>query len=338
MGFSDRTVLVVGGAGYVGSVLVTELLQAGAEVRVLDQLVYGNGFALAHVLDHPRVRFQRGDLRNRDDVTRAAQGATDIVLLASLVGDPICKTYPELACEINEVGAKRLIDRLGEFGIGRFVFTSTCSNYGIHETSCLATEDSELNPQSLYARTKIAVEEHLLGRASELDSVVTVLRVATAYGLSPRMRFDLTVSHFAWELATGRSLFVYDADTWRPYCHVRDICAAILRVLTAAERDVRGEVFNVGDTAQQFTKRMIIDEVRKNLADASVCYCEAGSDPRSYRVSFEKIAERLGFHCDHTVQDYLTRLTRAVQAGLFPDVSGNPRFGNYEVTDVEPAR
>jgi nucleoside-diphosphate-sugar epimerase len=339
--FSDRTVLVVGGAGYVGSVLVTELLHAGAEVRVLDQLVYDNGLALAHLLDHPRLRFQRGDLRNRDDLAQAAQGATDLVLLASLVGDPICKAYPQLAREINECGATGIIERLDDMGIGRFVFTSTCSNYGIHDTSRLATESSELNPQSLYAQTKIAVEGYLLARASELRSIATVLRIATAYGLSPRMRFDLTVSHFAWELATGRHLQVYDADSWRPYCHVRDISTAIMMVLAAAEQDVRGEIFNVGDTTQQFTKRMIVDEVRKHLAEVSVSYSEGSyndrrADPRSYRVSFEKIASRLGFRCSHTVQDYLTRLTPAVQAGIFAEVSGNPRFGNYAVQNLTP--
>jgi nucleoside-diphosphate-sugar epimerase len=336
--FSDRTVLVVGGAGYVGSVLVSELLNADAQVRVLDQLIYDNGFALAPLLDHPRLRFQRGDLRNPDDLAQAAQGVTDVVLLASLVGDPICKTYPELARAVNEDGAKAVIDQLDTFGVSRFVFTSTCSNYGIHESSTLASEDSELNPQSLYARTKIAVEEYVLGRAGELASTATVLRIATAYGLSPRMRFDLTVSQFAWELAAGRPLEVYDAETWRPYCHVRDISKAIMTVLSARDSDVRGEVFNVGDTSQQFTKRMIVDEVRKHLGEASVSYQQGDSDPRNYRVSFDKIADRLGFRCDHTVQDYLTRLTAAVQAGVFPDVSRNPQFGNYEVRNIEPAR
>jgi nucleoside-diphosphate-sugar epimerase len=335
--FSDRTVLVVGGAGYVGSVLVAELLRAGARVHVLDQLIYDNGFALAHLLDEPRLRFHRGDLRNRDDLAQAAQGATDVVLLASLVGDPICKTYPDLARAVNEAGAKSVVDELDCLGIERFVFTSTCSNYGIHESSSLATEESGLNPQSLYARTKIAVEEYLLERSADLKCAATVLRIATAYGLSPRMRFDLTVSQFAWELATGRPLQVYDADTWRPYCHVRDISKAVMTVLDAPEHDVRGEVYNVGDTSQQFTKRMIVDETRKHLEDVSVAFGEGDTDPRNYRVSFDKIGLRLGFRCDHTVQDYLNRLTSAVQAGVFPDVSGNPAFGNYTVKNIEPA-
>ena len=264
--FSGRTVLVVGGAGYVGSVLVTELLRAGAEVRVLDQLIYDNGFALAHLLDDPHLQFRRGDLRSRHDLAEAAAGATDLVLLASLVGDPICKAYPELAREINEDGAKRVVDHLDDMGIRRFVFTSTCSNYGIHESSRLATEESELNPQSLYAHTKIEVEKHVLDRAGELACADHRAADRHRVRALPRMRFDLTVSQFAWELATGRPLQVYDADTWRPYCHVRDICKAIMTMLTSEESVIRGEVFNVGDTSQQFTKRMVVDEIRRHVA------------------------------------------------------------------------
>ena len=166
---------------------------------------------------------------------QAAQGATDVVLLASLVGDPICKKYPELAREVNEDGANAA-SSIGStsWACTRFVFTSTCSNYGIHDSARLATENSELNPQSLYARDEDRRRGVPARRRARRGRRRTVLRIATAYGLSPRMRFDLTVSQFAWELATGRTLQVYDADTWRPYCHVRDIAQAIMTVLSAA--------------------------------------------------------------------------------------------------------
>ena len=334
MDFKDRTVLIVGGAGYVGSVLASVLLEAGAKVTLLDQLLYDNGFAVQHLLDSDRVRFVRGDLRDEATVAHAAKGATDVVLLASLVGDPICKKYPELAVSVNERGAVHLIDSLDKLGVKRFVFTSTCSNYGIHDPATLADEQSELNPQSLYARNKIEVEKHLLGRAKQLACCSTVLRIATAYGLSPRMRFDLTVSQFAWELASGAPLLVYDADTWRPYCHIRDISKAIMTVLTQPEQRVRGEVFNVGDTSQQFTKRMIVEEIQKHLPDTQVEYRAGDTDPRNYRVSFEKIARQLGFSCDFAVQTYLPRVVDAVKAGVFPNVRSNSRFGNYQITGL----
>jgi nucleoside-diphosphate-sugar epimerase len=334
MNFNDRSVLVVGGAGYVGSVLTSRLLDAGARVRVLDHLIYDNGFALQHLLDHGRLSFIRGDLRDEAVFRVAADGVTDIVLLASLVGDPICKKYPQLALQVNQEGAKRIIDLLDTVGAERFVFTSTCSNYGIHDPSVLASETSELNPQSLYAKTKIEVENHLLEAARTSKASGTVLRISTAYGLSPRMRFDLTVSQFAWELGSGAPLLVYDADTWRPYCHVRDISKAIIGVLGAPADLVRGEVFNVGNTEQQFTKRMIVEEIQKHLPGTQVEYRTGDTDPRNYRVSFEKITSRLGFSCDFTVQRYLPNVVDAVKAGVFPDVRSNNRFGNYLIREA----
>ena len=334
MDFDGRSVLVVGGAGYVGSVLTTLLLDAGAKVRVLDQLIYDNGFSLQHLLDREHMSFMRGDLRDRDVFMRAADGVSDVVLLASLVGDPICKKYPELAVRVNEDGARQIIDALDDIGVKRFVFASTCSNYGIHDSSTFASEDSELNPQSLYARTKIEVEKYLLKKAHSDSFSGTVLRVATAYGLSPRMRFDLTVSQFAWELASGAHLLVYDADTWRPYCHVRDISKAIMTVLTQPEERVRGQVFNVGDDTQQFTKRMIVEEVQKHLQGLEVEYRSGDTDPRNYRVSFRKISEQLGFKCDFSVQRYIPVVTEAVRNGIFPDVRGNVRFGNHQVLNL----
>lgn len=332
---SERTVLVVGGAGYVGSVLSARLLDAGARVRVLDQLIYDNGFALHHLLDHPRFGFSRGDLRNRASVTAAATGTTDVVLLAALVGDPVCRRYPELAEQVNHEAAVQLHDMLAGLGVRRFVFTSTCSNYGIHDPSSFADETSELNPQSLYAETKIAVEEHVLAGASRTTTVGTVLRVATAYGLSPRARFDLTVSQFTRDLAAGEELVVYDADTWRPYCHVQDLSSAVLTVLDAPPELVRGEVFNVGDADQQFTKRMLVDEALKHVDGARVVYRGGDTDPRNYRVAFDKIATVLGYRSRHCVQDYVGDLVSAVRAGIFTDVRpGDPRYGNHVVAHL----
>jgi nucleoside-diphosphate-sugar epimerase len=331
MNYQDRTVLVVGGAGYVGSVLSQMLLDAGARVRILDNLLYDNGFAIQHLLDDDRLTFIKGDLTDAATFRAAATGVTDVALLASLVGDPICKKYPELAVRVNQDGARSIIDSLDELGVQRFVFTSTCSNYGIHDPSTLATETSDLNPQSLYAKTKINVENHLLATSKGSKFTGTVLRIATAYGLSPRMRFDLTVSQFAYELGSGASLLVYDADTWRPYCHIRDLSKAVMMVLQAPASKVDAEVFNVGDTGQSFTKRMLVEEIQKHLPDTDVVYRSGDTDPRNYRVSFDKIAKVLDFTCDNTVQAYLPKVVAAVRAGVFPDVHADNRFGNYTI-------
>jgi nucleoside-diphosphate-sugar epimerase len=145
------------------------------------------------------------------------------------------------------------------------------------------------------------------------------------------MRFDLTVSQFTWELASGATLDVYDPDTWRPYCHIRDISKAIMTVLVSPPDKVAGEIFNVGDTAQQFTKRMIVEEAAKALGDISVSYREGDTDPRNYRVSFEKIAHKLAFSCDFSVEAYVTALVDAFKAGVFVDVRDNFKYGNYSI-------
>jgi nucleoside-diphosphate-sugar epimerase len=218
-----RVTLVVGGAGYVGSVLTRALLASGQRVRVLDSLLYGNGASLAAVAEQERFEFMHGDVRSSDDLGEALRDVTDVVHLAALVGDPVCKRHPELARTTNLDGTRALLAACGAAGVERFVFASTCSNYGLRADDTPASEDDELQPLSLYAETKVEMEREILGRVDELGFSPTLLRVSTAYGISPRMRFDLTVSEFTRELALGHRLEVYDAETWRPYAHVEDI-------------------------------------------------------------------------------------------------------------------
>ena len=319
----DRHVLVIGGAGYIGSVLAGRLLDLGYRVRVLDALLYNNAGAVSHLLARPGFSFVHGDLCREPDLRSAMEGVTDVVLLAALVGDPVCRKYPDLARQINEIGTLDLVDRLDQFGIRRFIFMSTCSNYGLQRSDILATEESELNPQSLYAETKVRVEKRLLQSPTDFGFCVTVLRAATAYGFSPRMRFDLTVNEFARELALGRGLLVYDADTWRPYCHVEDICTAITLVLGANVAVVQGDVFNVGSSRENYTKRMIVDLFCAMLPGAKIRYQSGSVDPRDYRVGFEKIATKLGFQIGHTVAQFAGELVAAVHSGRFSDIEGN---------------
>ncbi|MCX6835106.1 MAG: SDR family oxidoreductase, partial [candidate division Zixibacteria bacterium] len=189
-----------------------------------------------------------------------------------------------------------------------------------------ATEESELNPQSLYPETKVRVERRLLQSPEDFSFSVTVLRAATAYGFSPRMRFDLTINEFTRELALGHELLVYDADTWRPYCHVEDICAAIRLVLEAESAQVDGQVFNVGVDAENHTKRMIADLLCAMLPGARVEFQTGSVDPRNYRVTFGKIATQLGFLAGHTVTRFAPELIAAVHAGQFSDVEANLNF------------
>ncbi len=330
---ADRTVLVVGGAGYVGNVLVRRLLGLGYRVRVLDALLFGHGSALASAFDDPGFEFIHGDLRDAAATESALEGASDVVLLAAMVGDPISRKYPGLTRAVN-AGCVSLFDGLAGRGIDRFVFTSTCSNYGLRKSDEPATEESDLAPLSLYAEMKVDFERHVLARGPDWGLSPTILRIATAYGLSPRMRFDLTIAEFARTLAAGSELTVYDADTWRPYCHVADIADAIATVLDAPEENVRGEVFNVGHSEENYTKRMVVDAVQEHLGGAGrVTFTEGGQDPRNYRVAFEKIRSRLAFEPRHRVPESAGRLIQAVRAGAFDDFEARRSFyTNHEVT------
>jgi nucleoside-diphosphate-sugar epimerase len=331
--YEGRRVLIVGGAGYIGSMLTRRLLSDGFRVRVLDNLMYRHVSSLSGVADSPKFEFLRGDLCDRPRLTESMKGVTDVVLLAALVGDPICKKYPDMARQVNEKGAISVAEEAERSGAERLVFTSTCSNYGILPTDEEATESAPLNPQSLYAETKIAVEKYLLNQ-TQSSCAATVLRVATAFGTSERMRFDLTVSEFARELSLGRSLLVYDEATWRPYCHVQDICTAIITVLNAPRDKVEREVFNVGSSRNNFTKQMIVDIIvsRLDSPPALVTYKKGGHDPRNYKVAFDKIQQTLGFHAERSVEDGVAQLARGLREGLFSDADDRRTFyGNYEI-------
>jgi nucleoside-diphosphate-sugar epimerase len=337
--FNDsRRVLVVGGGGYVGNAVVRRLLRRGHRVRILDSFIFNHASAIADLIEAPGFSYLRGDLRDRGALEQALDGVTDVVLLAAIVGDPACKRYPGLAEEVNGAGSRLLYEVLESRPVERFVFTSTCSNYGLRETNEAATEESELAPVSLYAETKVAFENHVLERVSGSPFSSTLLRIATAYGMSARMRFDLTVSEFTRTMALGEELLVYDADTWRPYCHVNDIALAIETVLTSPTDLVAGEIFNVGHDDGNYTKRMLVEAVQEHLEGRGrVRFREGGVDPRNYRVSFAKIADRLGFHPQHTIPGAAGALVAATQDGVFDDARVRPDF--YQNTTIpDPIR
>lgn len=331
---AQRHVLVIGGAGYVGSVLVRTLLRRGYRTRVLDRFLYRNSLSLEGLYDEDGFSLRHGDLGSDQVVGPALEGITDVVLLASLVGDPISKKYPELTRRVNLDASQRLFEQLARRDIDRFVFTSTCSNYGLLSSDAAATEETELNPLSIYASTKVAMEQFILSRLGDVAFASTILRIATAYGLSPRMRFDLTVNEFVYVLASGQPLQVYDKDTWRPYCHVRDITEAIIRVIEADRELVSGQVFNVGNDENNYTKAMLVEEILKHV-NGEVSFVEGSTDPRNYRVSFKKIRRTLDFQPSHSVRSYIPELIGAVRSGLFlrePEI--RDYYGNYKIDGV----
>ena len=314
----DELVVVTGGAGYMGSHLVRELLAAGARVRVVDSLAVGNGSALTSHWGDPRFEFERGDVRDPTVRASALLGASSVVHLAAVVGDPACARDQGLALAVNLHATHAWIDDAKSAGCSRFVFASTCSNYGRLDGDGFATEEWELRPVSLYAETKVAAEGDVLG-ATEPGFSTTCLRFATIYGASPRMRFDLTVNEFTRDAVVTGSLVVYGEQFWRPYVHVRDAARAIPVVLAAPDDVVAGEVFNVGDTGQQFRKQDLVELLVSRLPETTVERVERTEDPRDYRVSFEKIEAALGFETTRTVPDGIDELMDLLRSGAIVD-------------------
>jgi nucleoside-diphosphate-sugar epimerase len=320
-------ILITGGAGYLGSTLAPLLLAAGHQVRVLDHLAHG-GESLLGVWWHPGFEFIHGDIRDRTTVRTALLGREAVVHLAAVVGDPACSRQPDLARATNLDASLALIEESQNAGVGRFIFASTCSNYGkMKDPSQYVDEGSELSPVSLYAETKVAVEKALLRNGAATGWCPTPLRFATVYGVSPRMRFDLTVNEFTMEMITKKHLKVFGEQFWRPYIHVRDAARAILAVLETPTAKVAHRVFNVGDTAQNFQKQQLVELIRKHVPDAVVEYVRKQEDPRDYRVSFARIQEELGFRISLTVPDGIAEVVRLVQSHILTDFD-NPAFRN----------
>ena len=332
--FKGRHVLIIGGAGYIGSVLTRKLLSKGCKVRVLDKLLYDNGIAISDLMEEESFSFVHGDFGDERTLDQVLANITDVVLLAALVGDPICKKYPELARKTNLEYPKQLVQKLKGKNINRFVFTSTCSNYGVMADDTLANENSPLNPQSLYAETKVEFEKYILDNLTQLDYSPTILRLSTAFGMSNRMRFDLTISEFTRDLAIGKELLVYDENTWRPYCHVSDISNAIIKVLETTKERVFGQVFNIGSDDNNYTKMMILELVKKHLDNTKIEYKKGGFDLRNYRVSFDKAKKTLDFNTEFSAEDSIKQIINAVENNLFTNIESRKNFhGNYEINN-----
>ena len=305
-------VIITGGAGYLGSILTALLLAEGHQVRVLDSLAHG-GESLLGAWCHPGFEFVRGDIRDRATVKAAVSGRDAVVHLAAIVGDPACARNPDLAREVNLDASLQLIEESKRAGVARFVFASTCSNYGrMKDADRYVDEESELSPVSLYAETKVAVEMALLKSHDNNGWSPTPLRFATIYGVSPRMRFDLTVNEFTLEMLTRKHLKVFGEQFWRPYVHVRDAARGIAMVLQAPTVKVAGRVFNVGATDQNFQKQQLVELIQPYAPDAVVEFVPKAEDPRDYRVSFSRIAGELGFETSRSVPQGIAEIARLV--------------------------
>jgi nucleoside-diphosphate-sugar epimerase len=312
-------VLITGGAGYIGSVLVRQLLSKNYKVRVYDSLKFG-GEALYDVMMHPDFEFIHGDIRDDAQVKEALNGVDAVVHLAAIVGDPACKMYSEEAMQTNWTASVALFEASEKAGLKRFVFASTCSNYGkMPDPNSFVSETSELRPVSLYAELKVKFEKYLLEERKDAKICSTALRFSTVYGFSPRIRFDLTVNEFTRNATIHGEQEIWGAQFWRPYCHVEDLARSVVLVLESPEDKVRANVYNVGTTEENYNKGMIINEVCKVVPNVKVNYIEMNEDPRDYRVNFDKIKNELGYTITKTVPDGVKEIYTLLKTGIVTD-------------------
>ncbi len=321
-GEANRRVLVLGGAGYLGSVLVWQLLEMGRLVRVLDSFMFGEK-ALDGVRSHPNLEVVRGDVRDVGVVVRCMRGCEAVIHLAGIVGDPACDENKELAVEVNRAATRMLANVARECGVRRFIFASSCSVYGASDL--FVNEESAVNPLSVYSETKIDSEGILLG-AKTATFAPTILRFSTLFGLSPRMRFDLVANLFVARAVFMGSVMVINGDQWRPLLHVQDAARACVASLEAAAKSVSGEVFNVGAADLNLQIGELGRVVAQVIPQVKIETVQT-EDPRNYRVTFDKIRERLDFVCWKTMESGIREIYGSIRAGLITDFT-TAQFNN----------
>ncbi|WP_276255732.1 NAD-dependent epimerase/dehydratase family protein [Halomontanus rarus] len=325
-----QTVLVIGGAGYIGSVLSRQLLEAGYDVRVLDALLYGR-HGVETLLDDDRFTLIEGDMCRIDDVVDAIQDVDAVIHLGALVGDPASSINSQKTLEMNLHAVKLAASICKYHQVNRFLFASTCSVYGRDENDGLLTETSVLNPVSLYAQTKIESERALLEMA-DANFSPTILRMATIYGLSPRMRFDLVVNILTAKAYETNEIPIFGGDQYRPNVHVADAAQAYIDCLEAPIDDVSNEIFNVGSNEQNYRVAEIGEMISEQFQDATIDRQPENEDERSYRVDFSKIEARLGYSVDRTITDGCLEIKQAMEHGRFSDYTGS-QYSNYKTLE-----
>ena len=318
---SDRHVVITGGAGYIGSLLTSELLRANTRVTVLDSLLFG-GESLVPFLHHPNFHFVKADVTEaravKDSLKDSWQKPDAIVHLAAIVGFPACQAVGrQVAWRYNVEATKTVFGQAVDLGVERFVFSSTYSNYGLSPDGKPVTENSSLHPQSLYAETKIASEEFLLTQKDDFCAPL-IFRFATLYGISPRTRFDLIVNQFVLEAFTKRQLVIYQRGYSRSFVHIQDVVRGVMMGLEAEREKICGEVFNLGTDNGNYSKDDIVRLVLKRMPETVVEYKDLtfGGDMRDITVSFAKIKNVLGFDTTLDVDDGIRELLSALKMGI----------------------
>lgn len=306
-------ILITGGAGYIGSMITNVALQHNIQVKVIDCLWFNRAIPLIHY-SNPNYEFVHGDICDTTLHESLLQDVDFVIHCAAVVGDPASKLFPELTQKINYDASIALFNRAVAMHKKGFIFFSTCSNYGAVEG--IATEASELKPLSLYAETKVHTEQYILENHKDLDYIIC--RLSTVYGVSPRMRFDLTVNDFTLNAFRKKYLDIFLPESYRPYIHVFDLAHIILNLLQQFDK-VKNNVFNLGFKGENYMKIEIADAVQKHIAGVKIDILKEGGDLRDYKVDFSKLYSYLGLNNRFNVEASVKEIVEILQAKIITE-------------------
>ena len=306
-----KSILVTGGAGYIGSVLTHKLVELGYNVRIIDSLIYGKD-GISDLIAKNSVELIDKDIRDKKILNEAVKEIDCVIHLAAIVGDPLCKKIPVAAKQINEDATKKLVTISKEHGVKRFIFASTCSNYG--SASATVDENSPIQSLSLYSTTKVNSENFILNSKNS-SFEPCILRFATAHGLSPRMRFDLLLQEFLRDAVLDKKIRIYGPNFWRPLAHVDDISNACIDAIKSPSDIISGEIYNVGHTRENYTKKMLAETIQEFVPSTEIKITESKTDLRTYKVSFDKIKNTLKFISKKTIRDSISDILTEIQKG-----------------------
>ncbi len=323
-------VLVIGGAGFLGTVLVDKLLESGYPVRILDSFIYGKKSVKKFTADD-RVEIIEGDIRNIETVNHSMDNIGCVIHLAAVVGDPAGAKRPEQTVETNYLASQMIASACKMKGIKRFLYASTCSVYGVGKD--VLDENAPLNPVSLYAKTKISSEKSIM-QLVDNTFAPTIMRMSTLYGYSHRMRFDLVVNTMTMTAFSDKHIKVFGGNQWRPLLHVKDAADSYIKVLESDIDFVRGKIYNVGSEIQNYRIQQVADMTVEAINELTgkeipVKTETTNVDARDYRVSFKKIQDELGFKVGNTINGAVKEIYSALDSGVIKDPKQKVYYNHY---------